>query len=90
MEQDKARSYRPIFFSSCYVDDLIVKLWKENFGCFFAGIWMGASSYCYDVALLAPNRQALQKMVAICEEFRVENNLVFSTHPNLNMRVSKI
>ena len=43
---------------------------------------MGASAYCDDLALLAPNRYVLQQMVKICQEYGVEHNLVFSTDPN--------
>ena len=43
---------------------------------------MGASAYCDDLALLAPNREVLQQMVKVCEEYGVEHNLVFSTDPN--------
>ena len=72
----------PYLFSSCYLDDLLVKLRKIGLGCYVAGVWVGASAYADDLALLAPDRSTLQNMVAICEEYGRDHNLVFSTDPN--------
>ena len=72
----------PYLFSSCYLDDLIVKMRKLGLVCHVAGVWVGASAYADDLALLAPDRCTLQKMVAICEEYGKDHNLVFSTDPN--------
>ena len=46
------------------------------------GIWIGACAYADDLALLAPDRLTLQRMVAICEDYGKEHNLVFSTDPD--------
>ena len=34
-----------------------------------------------DLILLAPNREVLYRMLAICERYGKEHNLVFSTDP---------
>ena len=69
----------PYLFSACYLDDLIVKLRSLKLGCHVGGVWMGASAYADDLALLAPDRYTLQRMVTVCEEYAVEHNLMFST-----------
>ena len=72
----------PFLFASCYLDDLLVQLRKSQLGCYVAGVWVGSSSYADDLVLLAPNRDTLQEMVTICENYGKEHNLVFSTDPN--------
>ena len=39
-------------------------------------------AYADDLALLAPDRSTLQKMVDVCEQYGKEHNLVFSTDAN--------
>ena len=69
----------PYLFSACYLDDLIVKLRSLKLGCHVGSVWMGASAYADDLALLALDRYTLQRMVTVCEEYAVEHNLIFST-----------
>ena len=45
---------------------------------------MGPTAYADDLALLAPDRVTLQKMVTLCEEYGQDHNLVFSTDPDPN------
>ena len=71
----------PLLFSSCYLDELLVKLRRMELGCFVEGCWMGCLAYCDDLILLAPNREVLQRMVAVCEDYGDEMNLEFSTDP---------
>jgi hypothetical protein len=47
-----------------------------------AGIYVGVVVFADDVALIAPNRTAMSKMLKICEAFATKNNVVFSTDPN--------
>ena len=70
----------PLLFS-VYLDDLLVKLRDMQLGCHIGGWWYGALGYADDLALLAPNREVLQKMVLVCEKYGEEHNLVFSTDP---------
>ena len=76
----------PYLFSSCYLDDLLVELRKRRLGCHVAGIWMGATGFADDLALLSPNRGMLQKMVSVCENYGKEHNLHFSTDPDPKKR----
>ena len=72
----------PYLFSSCYLDELLVKLRKLDIGCHIAGVWIGACCYADDICLLAPNAHVLQRMVTICEKYALEHNIVFSTNPS--------
>ena len=70
------------FWFSLYLDPLLKKLRKSGIGCNIAGIWVGAVCFADDLALLAPDRSSLQRMLDICAEYGAEHNLVFSTDPN--------
>ena len=50
---------------------------------------MGATGYADDLALMAPDRSTLQKMIIIAEDYGREHNLLFSTDPNPSMSKSK-
>ena len=50
---------------------------------------MGAGCFADDLALLAPSRDALQKMLSICEDYAKRHNLVFSTDPDPTKSKSK-
>ena len=65
----------PLLFS-VYLDDLLVELRAMQLGCHIGGWWYGAMGYADDLALLAPNREVLQKMVRVCERYGREHNLV--------------
>ena len=71
----------PYLFSACYLDDLFVELRRHHLGCHIAGVWVGATGFADDLALLAPNRDVLQRMILICEKYGAEHNLQFSTDP---------
>ena len=65
-----------------YVEELISELRQNGFGCTMAGVFVGVVVFADDVALIAPNRTAMSKMLKICEAFANKNNVVFSTDPN--------
>ena len=50
-------------------------------GCHIGGWWFGAVGYADDLMLLAPNREVLQEMLRVCQQYAREHNLVFSTDP---------
>ena len=70
----------PLLFS-VYLDDLIKDLRKLSLGCHIGGLWYGACGYADDLVLLAPNRDVLQRMLHVCEQYAVDHNLSFSTDP---------
>ena len=46
-----------------------------------AGLFMGAVCYADDVLLIAPSRNAMQRMLLELEEFAKKSNITFSTDP---------
>ena len=64
-----------------YVDDLLQEIRSLDIGCHVEGVFMGAVGFCDDILLIAPSRCSMAVMLSKCEEFAIENNLVFSTDP---------
>ena len=58
-----------------------MKLRKMELGCHVDGWWMGCQAFCDDLILLAPNREVLQRMVSVCQQYGEEMNLEFSVDP---------
>ena len=63
----------PTLFS-IYLDDLLVTLRNLGLGCYIGGLWYGACSYADDLVLLAPNRDILQQMLHVCEQYAIAHN----------------
>ena len=70
----------PVLFS-VYLDDLLITLRQLQLGCHIGGWWFGAVGYADDLMLMAPNREVLQAMLKVCQQYSKEHNLVFSTDP---------
>ena len=66
-------------FWSVYLDPLFALLRESGFGCHIGGIFVGVVGYADDHLLLAPTRDAAQKMLQICEAFTNEKNIKFNT-----------
>ena len=69
--------------------DLIVKLRNSGVGCHLGGVFCGVVGYADDLLLLAPSRSGMEKMLTICEDYAVQNNLEFSTDPDPRKSKSK-
>jgi hypothetical protein len=54
-----------------------------------AGVFVGVVVFADDVALLAPNRTAMSRMLKTCEDFATKNNVVFSTDSNPSLSKTK-
>ena len=76
-------------FWSVYINPLVVELRKAGIGCHIAGLFVGAVLFADDLLLLAPNRDAAQKMLKICESFATNSNIRFSTDPDPSRSKSK-
>ena len=55
-----------------YVDDLLVALRKSGVGCHIIDKFIAAIMYADDLALLAPTRSSLQKLLNICYDYGIE------------------
>ena len=58
----------PHYFN-VYLDDLFIELKESGLGCYIDSFYYGILGYADDCALLSPSREALQKMVDICERY---------------------
>ena len=76
-------------FWSIYLDPLFALLRESGYGCNVGGVYMGVVGYADDLLLLAPTRDAAQKMLKICEQFTAKNNIQFSTNEDPKKSKSK-
>ena len=68
----------PKFFS-LYINDLIGILRNSGVGCHLIRLFIGCILFADDLALIAPTRKALQKMIALCQEYCDRYCLDFNT-----------
>ena len=69
---------------SLYIDDMAAILRRNGLGCHFSKVFVGCILFADDMALLAPSRSALQKMIDLCYDFCSKFCLSF------NARKSKV
>ena len=62
-----------------YLDSLFADLRNSGLGCSISNTYFGAFGYADDVILLAPTRESLQLMLAICEDYAEKHSMQFST-----------
>ena len=68
---------------------VIKELRQLGVGAHIAGVFMGASAYAHDLALVAPTRHAIQLMLGVCEDYASCNIILFSPHPNPSLSKTK-
>ena len=78
MVSDRELFLSPLLFS-IYVNELIQKLRDSGMGCWVGGNFMGIFAYADDLIILAPRRDALQKMIRISESYMIKHKIFFST-----------
>ena len=54
---------------SLYINDIVTILRRQGIGCHFIEKFVACILFADDMALLAPSRRALQKMINLCSEF---------------------
>ena len=64
---------------SVYVDDLSDYLVKSQIGCHIDNVCVNHVMYADDICLMAPSPAALQKLINICYDFSIQNNLSFNS-----------
>ena len=61
------------------IDGIIKRLISSGIGCHVASVFVACILFADDLALLAPTRSSLQKMIDICVEYLRENCLKFNS-----------
>ena len=67
----------PRFFN-IYVDDLSVQLNKLSIGCVLGTFIVNHLLYADDLILISPSSAGLKKLLAVCEKFGIENDILFN------------
>ena len=70
-----------------YMDELSVLLNHQSFGCKINNVCFNHMFYADDSVLLAHSPGALQKLVAICEEFATSNDILYNAKKSFVMCV---
>ena len=73
-----------------YIDDLYEELRKTGQGCMINNVYFGCFSYADDIALLAPSREALQRMINHCQNFFQKHGISISTNQNVKKTKTKV
>ena len=61
------------------MDDLSVTLSRANAGCYVNDICVNHLFYADDICLLAPSAIGLQRMIDICTDYGIENDILFNS-----------
>ena len=70
---------------SVYVDDLSDYLVKSQIGCHIDSLCVNHVMYADDICLMAPSPAALQKLINICYDYSMQNNLSFNSSKSFCM-----
>ena len=66
------------FLFNIYMDELSVKLNQESIGCFVGGKLVNHLMYADDLVLIAPSSRGLQRLLNICHEFGLSNDVRYN------------
>ena len=77
----------PILFC-IYIDDLLIGLEKQGYGCFIGKLFYGVLAYADDIILLAPSLSALRVMLDFCSNYAVLHNITFNAMKSYCIRFS--
>ena len=72
-----------------YVDDLLRALRESGVGCHILGQFVAAIMYADDLALLAPTRSALQRLLNICQTYGTEWCITYNSSKTTAMLIGK-
>lgn len=67
----------PILFG-IYIDELLSRLRVSGYGCYIGDVFHGAMAYADDIIMLAPAVTAVNKMLAIVNQFATEYSVKFN------------
>lgn len=67
----------PVLFC-VYMDGLLNRLSRAGVGCYIGTTFVGALAYADDIVLLAPTPSAMNRMLAVCDRFAAEYDVLFN------------
>ena len=76
-------------FFSVYVDDMVKLMRNSGVGCHIIRLFVAAILFADDLAILAPTRSALQKLIDICVEYCTKFCLQFNSTKSKVMTFGK-
>ena len=76
-------------FFSLYINDMIDLMRKSGLGCHIIHVFLAAILFADDLAILAPSRSALQKLISICEDYCRKFCLQFNSKKSKVMTFGK-
>ena len=71
-----------------YIDSLSVNLSRAGIGCHIAGTVANHLVYADDLVVMAPSAKALNKLLGVCHEFALKNQIIFSAVKSVCMAIS--
>jgi hypothetical protein len=76
----------PLLFN-VYMDNLSEQLIQSNIGCKYNGLITNHFMYADDAVVCAPSPYSLQKLLIICEQFAIANNIAYNVKKTVCMCV---
>jgi len=61
-----------------YLDGLLLAMSNSHVGCFTGDVFTGALAYADDIVLSAPSASALRNMLAVCDKYAVDFDMLFN------------
>ena len=68
-----------------YINDLLRQLSKCGAGARLGQLYLGCLAYADDIMLVSPTVCGIQRMLDICEQFAVNNSLIFNSRKSVAM-----
>jgi len=75
------------FLFNIYVDDLITRLESVDADCNVCGIFFGSIMYADDLLLLSALVTGLQRLLDMCNEFAVSNDLTYNHKKSVCIKI---
>lgn len=76
----------PLLFN-CYMDGLSALIRECNSGCYIVNVAMNHLLYADDLCLISPSPNGLRRMLAICDQYALQHDIIFNTKKSLCMMI---
>ena len=67
----------PLLFT-LYIDQLLLRLKNNGYGCHIGNVFYGALSYADDIIIMCPTLSGMNHMLNVCEQYGMEYNVIFN------------